>query len=342
MTESAERMSDGAVSAPTAERRVVSFTQPIASLGVLGMLVTAAFTVLDVVLRAFDASPITALNEFVSLVMAVSIVTCLPAGLARRVGLDVDLGARLIGKRGTVALRITGHFLLLIFMALLAWRLGAAAVAEGARGQKTIILGLPTAPFLWTITGLLALCVPVQAFVTGGEIRSTVRGASGRHAALIGGLLICALAAIAFVLVPKSAISPFLPTGAAGLALAFFGLLWVLILLMVPIGPALGLTGLLGAAALLGLDPALSVLGTEAQSFLTNESLATLPLFLLMGAFAGVAGLSSDIFQLAQALIGHRRGGLALATIGGCAGFGALTGSSLATAVVIGKVALPE
>jgi C4-dicarboxylate transporter, DctM subunit len=62
----------------------------------------------------------------------------------------------------------------------------------------------------------------------------------------------------------------------------------------------------------------------------------------MMGAFASVAGLSEDIYKLAHVLVGHRKGGLALATIGGCAGFGALTGSSLATAVTIGRVALPE
>lgn len=342
MTERLETNSDGKRPTQETERRLVSLTQPLASVGVLGMLLTAAFTVIDVGLRAFNASPITALNEFVSLIMAVSIIACLPAGLARRVGLDVDMLSRAMGPRTTATLRVAGHFLLLIFMALLAWRLGAAAVAEGARGQTTIILGLPTAPFLWTIAGILTLCVPVQFFVVGFEIAAKVRGAGRRTAVLWGGLAACGLVVLAFALVPKAVIAPFMPAGAAGLAIAFFALLWVLILLLVPIGPALGLTGLLGAAALLGLEPALSVLGTEAQSFLTNESLATLPLFLLMGAFAGVAGLSSDIFQLAQALFGHRRGGLAVATIGGCAGFGALTGSSLATAVVIGKVALPE
>jgi C4-dicarboxylate transporter, DctM subunit len=66
------------------------------------------------------------------------------------------------------------------------------------------------------------------------------------------------------------------------------------------------------------------------------------PLFLLMGSFAGVSGLSSDIYRLAYAFIGHRNGGLALATIGGCAGFGAVCGSSVATAATMGRVALPE
>ncbi|HEX5690077.1 MAG TPA: TRAP transporter large permease subunit, partial [Roseiflexaceae bacterium] len=315
-------------SSSRSERQMVSLTQRIASIGVLGMLVTAVFTVVDVALRSLNASPIIALNEFVSLVMAVSIVLCLPAGLARRVGLDVDILARVLGQRGTARMRIVGHFLLLIFMALLAWRLGAAAVAEGARGQKTIILGLPTAPFLWVITITLGICVPVQLFVTASEIAARIADRRKRLATLLGGLAVAALVVAAFLIVPREFVAHFLPSSVTGLAILFFAVLWVFILLLVPIGPALGLIGVLGAGVLMGMEPSLSVLGTEAQAFLTNESLATLPLFLLMGSFAGVAGLSTDIYQLAQALFGHRRGGLAMATIGGCAGFGALTGSS--------------
>src|SRR5690606_31125033 len=70
--------------------------------------------------------------------------------------------------------------------------------------------------------------------------------------------------------------------------------------------------------------------------------LAVVPLFLLMGSFATVSGLSSDIYRLAYALIGHRRGGLASATILGSAGIGAICGSSLATAATMSRVAMPE
>ncbi len=78
------------------------------------------------------------------------------------------------------------------------------------------------------------------------------------------------------------------------------------------------------------------------MQFLTNSQVAVLPMFLMMGSFAVVAGLSGDIYELAHTLLSHRRGGLALATIAGCGGFGALTGSSLATVATIGRVALPE
>jgi tripartite ATP-independent transporter DctM subunit len=120
------------------------------------------------------------------------------------------------------------------------------------------------------------------------------------------------------------------------------GLLFLLIALHVPIGVAMGLAGFVSIWALLGFDQALTLFATEPTSVMTSAELAVIPLFLLMGSFAGAAGLSSDIYRVAYAFLGHRRGGLALATIGGCAGFGAVCGSSIATAATMARIALPE
>lgn len=118
--------------------------------------------------------------------------------------------------------------------------------------------------------------------------------------------------------------------------------MFVLIILHIPIGIAMAVAGFVGFGILNGFGPAASLFATEPVGVIANLDLAVIPLFLLMGSFAGVSGLSADIYRLAYALIGHRKGGLALATIGGCAGFGAVCGSSLATAATMGRVALPE
>lgn len=115
-----------------------------------------------------------------------------------------------------------------------------------------------------------------------------------------------------------------------------------LIFLQVPIGAAMAIAGVFGVAAIAGWGPAFSLLATEPASAIGSLDLAVIPLFLLMGSFAGAAGLSADLFRLAYAFVGHRRGGLAMATIGGCAGFGAICGSSVATAATMGRIALPE
>ena len=118
--------------------------------------------------------------------------------------------------------------------------------------------------------------------------------------------------------------------------------MFVLIVLHIPIGIAMAVAGFVGFGILNGFGPAATLFATEPVGVIANLDLAVIPLFLLMGSFAGVSGLSADIYRLAYALIGHRKGGLALATIGGCAGFGAVCGSSLATAATMGRVALPE
>ena len=129
------------------------------------------------------------------------------------------------------------------------------------------------------------------------------------------------------------------PILVAALGIAF---MFLLIGLHIPIGVSMALAGLVGFGFLAGFGPAVSLFATEPAGVIANLDLAVIPLFLLMGSLAGVSGLSSDIYRLAYALVGHRRGGLALATIGGCAGFGAVCGSSIATAATMGRVALPE
>lgn len=128
------------------------------------------------------------------------------------------------------------------------------------------------------------------------------------------------------------------------LLVASIGILGMLALiaLHIPIGVAMGIAGFVGVGFMLGWAPAITLFGTETSSHIASSELAIIPLFLLMGSFAGAAGLSSDIYRLAYVFVGHRRGGLALATIGGCAGFGAVCGSSVATAATMTKIALPE
>ncbi len=125
--------------------------------------------------------------------------------------------------------------------------------------------------------------------------------------------------------------------GALGL-----GAMFALILLQVPIGFAMIATGIVGFGLIAGFGPAMSILATEPASNIASVDLAVVPLFLLMGSFASAGGLSADIYTVAYALLGHKRGGLAYATVGGCGLFGAICGSSPATAATFGRVALPE
>ena len=127
------------------------------------------------------------------------------------------------------------------------------------------------------------------------------------------------------------------------IGLVSFPALLTLIFLRVPIGLAMFLAGLVGLVAVTG-DARLPVARLKAETYTTfsNYSLSIVPMFLLMGHFATLGGMSQALFKAAEGFLGHRKGGVAMAAVGACAGFGAICGSSLATAATMGRVALPE
>ena len=126
------------------------------------------------------------------------------------------------------------------------------------------------------------------------------------------------------------------------LGIYLFPMLFLLLILRIPIGLCMFIVGAFGTSLIAGWIPIISQLKTSAWHLFSNYSLSVIPLFLLMGNFAAKAGMSSALFNFAGACLGHRRGGVAMAAVGACAGFGAICGSSLATAATMGKVALPE
>jgi C4-dicarboxylate transporter, DctM subunit len=119
-------------------------------------------------------------------------------------------------------------------------------------------------------------------------------------------------------------------------------LLLLLIFLRVPIAVALAASGLVGYAALDGWAPALRMMGLVPYQLASAYSLSVIPLFILMGAVASRANMASELFQASNAVFSGIRGALANATIGSCALFGAICGSSIATAATFSRVAIPE
>ncbi|MEQ3755384.1 MAG: TRAP transporter large permease [Planktomarina sp.] len=127
------------------------------------------------------------------------------------------------------------------------------------------------------------------------------------------------------------------------IGLASFPALLILIFIRVPIGLAMFLVGLVGLYFTTGsFNLPLARLKSETFSTFSSYSLSIVPMFLLMGHFATLGGMSSALFKAAESFLGHRKGGIAMAAIGACAGFGSICGSSLATAATMGRVALPQ
>lgn len=127
------------------------------------------------------------------------------------------------------------------------------------------------------------------------------------------------------------------------LGLLAFPVLLGLIFLRAPIGLAMLVVGVGGMWAVTGSpNIVLSKFKTETFSTFSSHSLSIIPIFLLMGHLAGLGGMSRALFKAAEAWLGHRKGGTAMAAVGACAGFGSICGSSVATAATMAQVALPE
>ena len=126
------------------------------------------------------------------------------------------------------------------------------------------------------------------------------------------------------------------------LGVVVFALTLVVIMARVPVGLAMLVMGGIGYSLVAGSEPLLNTLKSSTYERFSSYTLSVVPLFLLMGQFATKAGINRALFQATRAWVGHLRGGLAIATVGGCAAFGAICGSSLATAATMSQVALPE
>lgn len=127
------------------------------------------------------------------------------------------------------------------------------------------------------------------------------------------------------------------------LGLLSFAVVLALIFIRIPIGLSMLVVGIGGNALVIGnFNMIAGQLKNLTYGQFSSYSLSIVPLFLLMGQFATLGGMSSALFKAAESFLGHRKGGVAMASVGACAGFGAICGSSLATAATMGQVALPE
>jgi C4-dicarboxylate transporter DctM subunit len=125
-------------------------------------------------------------------------------------------------------------------------------------------------------------------------------------------------------------------------ALIGFLALFILMLLRVPVGMAMGLVGVVGYSFVVGVEPAMKLIGQTSMRTVTDYTFGVIPMFMLMGAFVTVSGVSNELFRAANSFLGHLRGGLGVATVVACGGFAAICGSSVATAATFAGVAYPE
>ena len=328
------------------DARIDRATGVVSGIAVLGLLAGAMVIVFDVTLRATSLGGVTALNEIMGQMFGMAVAATLPAGVSRRVNLRVDLMSSHFGPILSRILALAGSLALLLFFAALTfyiWQLGLRFVSQG---RETLILKWPLGPTYVFAAAAMALATLVQMTklyrdlvdkpANAGEKSSWtgIAMATALGATVLGGTL--------WAIVDLAALQALAGAHPGLFVVIAFALLWLAVLCQVPLAAATALLGIMGTALVLGLQSTGRAFANDAMEFLTNWQVATLPMFLMMGSFAVAAGISTDIYRLANALLGRIKGGLAYTTIFGCAGFGAVSGSSVATAATFGRIALPE
>ena len=333
----------------TAPRRfplVQNITGVISIISISAALLGALTIVADILGRWLFGTSVFALNEIMSAIFAIAIALTLPAGAALRVNLKIDLLGHLTGPRLTAWLKVVGSVMLLVFFAILAWRLYGLAVRYGTQGRSSALLQLPLAPTYFAIAAAMAAAALVQVFNIIEDIADArAETAAGRtHPfvwVLVAAFVVSTIGVALWALSDFDSYSTYVLMHPGTTALVGFALLWMAVLLQLPLATVTALVGVTGTIAFVGSGASMNTFAGDAAEFLRNEQVATLPMFLIMGAFAVVAGVSDDLFRLGNAVLGRFRGGLAYATIAGCAGFGAVSGNSIATSATFGRMALP-
>ncbi|RST86215.1 TRAP transporter large permease subunit [Aquibium carbonis] len=322
-------------------------TGVISVVAVAGILTGAIVICIDVLGRWLFGSAVVALNEIMSNVFAVAIAATLPAGAARRVNLSIDLLGHMTGPRLSAWLKAAGSILLILFFALLAWRVFGLALRYQSQGRATSILRWPLAPTYFAVSVSMGLAALVQVANAVDDVRQALAVRAGWRSSpvalwLVGTLVAFATAATFWIVTDFAGFSGFVRGNPAFAVILAFLLLWVGVLAQLPLATVTALIGLVGTLAYVGAPAAANTFASDALEFLRNDQVATLPMFLIMGAFAVVAGVSDDLFRVGNAVLGRFRGGLAYATVAGCAGFGAVSGNSIATSATFGRMALPQ
>jgi len=291
--------------------------------------------VVDVIARLIFSNSVPGIIELEEFFMVIIVFLSLAHTQRTEGHIVIDLLTCKLKPRTARLLETFNNLTCFLFFILVGWRMVLTAVKKC--GECSVMLSIPA----WIPISLSALGIFLLSLVLLGQFLSRIRDNISDRAYL--GLILVFTGAILLATAPFwiKALPWHLSRmqyGVAGMAFMLF-----LLLLGMPIGFAMGLVGFIGLSVLgFNLSPALNSIGISPYTTAASFIMAVVPLFILMGLLASEAGISQELFDTAYKWLGRFPGGLALAAIAGCAGFAAVCGDSMATAVTMGSVSLPE
>lgn len=297
------------------------------------------FTASDVCLRYVFNRPIVGGMEVSEYLMAALVSLCLAHTAYRKGHIGVDLLVTRLSEKAQAILNSITCFFGVILASLMTWQTVLFAFDMQAKQQASATLNIPAFPFVWVVAVacLILALVLISNSIQYLRVLLGSRAISARAWLALGFVVV-----LLFVTAPLWAHAMSWKLSASSVGYIGMVLLFILLASNMAIGFVMASIGFLGMMYLVTMDAGLSLLGRVPYTTMADYTLMVLPLFILMGELAFQARLSEDLYFMVHKWVGHLPGGLAMATIGACAGFAAVCGSSVATAATMTTVALPE
>lgn len=308
---------------------LVGVLSAVAAVALAAMIVV---TSADVVLRQFGIS-VKGAYDLVRVFGAVALACALAATTEAKGHIAIEYFFHKLKRRGRGVVDTLVHGGMVVVLGIAAWQCIQAGNTFLRTGEVTPTLQLPFFWVPWVMAAGCALAAVVSLRHMLAASRPAWVGVLGFVALmfLLWGLLrTAAVGNVAFSLAP-------LQIGVVGCVV-----LLVLLVSSLPVAVAMGLVGIAGFAWVITSRAALNVLRSDLIDSFANYGLTVIPLFVFMGQVAFHAGISGRLYNAAYHWLGWMRGGMAMATVGACAAFGAICGSGPATAATMAAVALPE
>lgn len=328
---------EGATREPRLKQTLYWLSQRLNNVGTVLLVVMMLVTTIDVIGRYIFNSPLSGASEIAEFLQVIVVYFGIAYTATQKGHVAVDFLFTRLSQRGQ---RFLASFVSLVgaaLFALIAWQSIAQSLVFKMTTRSSPVLEIPVWPFVLVVafgSGLISIVL------FGDFIESLSTELHHRRefwSRTLGVVVVTLLVSAVFVWlysIPK--VSPIV----AGIFGMF--LLVLLLLTRMPVGFVMAIVGFLGASYIRGFIPVLGQIGRLPYVTPANYDWTAISLFVLMGFLALHSGMGSDLYRVVYAWMGRLPGGLAIATIGGCAGFAAISGDSLSTAVTMGTVALPE
>ena len=323
-------------------RSLEKFANPLSRIAdSVGRAILALMVLLitvDVVLRYFFNRPIKGSYELVEFMMVLLVFLGLAYTQTKKRHVSITLFTGKLSPGQMAVIGSATYLLCLIIFSMITWRCLLQAEALRANGTSSDVLFIPNFPFMWVVvfgSALLSLIFLIDFFKSLDGVLSRCKNPWLWFG--LDGLFIVLLLSIPSWM-------HWLPWDISRPVMGLIGIAILILLLFssMPIGPVMALVGYLGFSYLVNPEASLTILGTTPFRSASSHAMTTIPLFVLMGVLCFHAELSKDVYTTIRNWVGKLPGGLAMSTVGGCAGFAAVSGSSMATAITMGTIALPE